>query len=58
MGSVMAQNYRAYLDRRGASLVVPVRCLNCFWHVGPLPKQRGRVKWFSKQRRTHDPTMH
>ena len=51
MGFVMTENYRAYLDRRGANLVVPVQCLNCFWHAGPLPKERGQVERFSKRKR-------
>ena len=51
MGFVMTKNYRAYLEGQGAHLVVPVQCLNCFWHAGPLPKQRGQVKWFSKRKR-------
>lgn len=51
MGFLMTRNYRAYLDRRGANLVVPVQCLNCFWHSGPLPKHRGRVKWFNERKR-------
>lgn len=50
MGFLMTENYRAYLDRHGANLVVPVQCLNCFWHGGPLPKHRGQVKWFNQRR--------
>jgi CspA family cold shock protein len=50
MGFMMTENYRAYLDKWGANLVVPVQCLNCFWHAGPLPKQRGQVKWFNPRK--------
>jgi CspA family cold shock protein len=51
MGFMMTENYRAFLERRGTNLIIPVQCLNCFWHDGPLPKHRGQVKWFNQHRR-------
>jgi CspA family cold shock protein len=51
MGFMLTENYRTYLDRHGANLVVPVQCLHCFWHGGPLPKHRGQIKWFNQRRR-------
>ena len=50
MGFVVTDNYREFLSRRGANVIVPVQCPTCFWKAGPMPKQRGRVKWFSSRR--------
>jgi CspA family cold shock protein len=36
--------------RRGAKAVVPVLCPTCFLKKGPLPKERGKVKWFSPRK--------
>ena len=32
-------------------MVEPVLCPTCFMKNGPLPKQRGKVKWFSSRKR-------
>ena len=46
-GFMLTTTYRDLLGRRGAKVVTPVLCTTCFLKGGPLPKQRGRVKWFS-----------
>jgi cold shock CspA family protein len=51
MGFVVTDNYRKFLAKCGNDLIVPVQCLNCFWKEGPLPKQKGHIKWFSKRKR-------
>ena len=45
-GFILTANYRALRARRGAEAVVPVLCPTCFLKKGPLPKERGKVKWF------------
>ena len=47
LGFILTTTYRDLLRRRGAKVVTPVLCTTCFLKGGPLPKQRGRVKWFS-----------
>jgi len=47
---MLTTTYRDLLGRRGAKVVTPVLCTTCFLRGGPLPKQRGRVKWFSPRR--------
>ena len=42
--------YREFLARRGVNVKVPVLCMACFLKVGPMPKQRGEVKWFDPRR--------
>jgi len=49
-GFMLTATYRNLLDRRGAKVVTPVLCTTCFLKDGPLPKQRGRVKWFSPRK--------
>lgn len=49
-GFMFTATYRDFLARRGAKVVVPVLCMSCFFKAGPLPKQRGRVKWFNRRR--------
>lgn len=49
-GFMLTTTYRDFLGRRGAKVVTPVLCMTCFLKAGPLPKQRGRVKWFSRHR--------
>ena len=39
-----------FLARRGVNVGVPVQCMSCFLKAGPLPKQRGKVKWFNPRR--------
>jgi cold shock CspA family protein len=41
---------RDSLTRWGARVVVPPLCLRCFRKAGPLPKQKGTVKWFSRRK--------
>jgi CspA family cold shock protein len=47
---MLADTYLDFLARRGAKVVEPVLCMTCFLKVGPLPKQHGKVKWFSARR--------
>lgn len=49
-GFMLTTTYRDFLGRRGAKVVTPVLCMTCFLKAGPLPKQRGKVKWFSPHR--------
>ncbi|MCL7451766.1 MAG: cold shock domain-containing protein [Anaerolineae bacterium] len=49
-GFVLTSTYRDLLNRRNVKVVVPVLCPTCFLTKGPLPKQRGEVKWFNPQR--------
>lgn len=42
--------YRDWLARRGIDVVVPLLCPPCFSKAGPIPKQRGQVKWFNPRR--------
>jgi len=47
---VLTVTYRDYLMRWGREIVIPVLCHTCFLKAGPLPKQRGKVKWFSSRK--------
>jgi CspA family cold shock protein len=49
-GFVLTSTYRDFLARRGVKVAVPVQCMRCFLQAGPLPKQRGQVKWFSPRK--------
>lgn len=49
-GFVLTSSYTDLLARRGAKVVVPLLCPTCFLTQGPMPKQRGEVKWFSQRR--------
>lgn len=46
-GFVSTLTYRGFLARWGRHVVIPVLCPTCFLEAGPLPKERGKVKWFS-----------
>ena len=46
-GFILTDNYCKLRARRGAAVVEPVLCPNCFLKKGPLPKERGKVKWFN-----------
>ena len=46
-GFMLTTTYRDFLRRRGTKVVTPVLCTTCFLKGGPLPKRRGKVKWFS-----------
>lgn len=49
-GFVLTSTYRDFLARRGVKVTVPVQCMRCFLQAGPVPKQRGQVKWFSPRK--------
>jgi cold shock protein len=49
-GFVLTSTYADLLDRRDVKVVVPVLCPTCFLTRGPLPKERGEVKWFSPRK--------
>ena len=49
-GFMLTTTYRDLLSRRGAKVITPVLCTTCFLKGGPLPKQQGRVKWFSSHK--------
>jgi CspA family cold shock protein len=44
---ILSPNYRDWLARRGVKVIQPMLCATCFSKVGPLPKQRGVIKWFN-----------
>lgn len=50
-GFVLLPTYLRFLARRGVEVEVPMQCMSCFLKAGPLPKQCGKVKWFSQRRR-------
>jgi CspA family cold shock protein len=49
-GFVLTSSYTDLLARRGAKVIIPLLCPTCFLTQGPLPKQRGEIKWFSPRR--------
>ena len=49
-GFLLTTSYRDFLGRRGAKVVTPVLCMTCYLKAGPLPKQQGKVKWFSPRK--------
>ncbi len=49
-GFVLTATYRSFLVRWGRQVIVPVVCPTCFLEAGPLPKERGEVKWFSPRK--------
>jgi len=49
-GFVLTATYRGFLGRWGRRVIVPVLCPTCFLEAGPLPKERGEVKWFSSRK--------
>ena len=46
-GFIVTDTHRDLLLRRQVKVIVPVLCPTCFVTRGPLPKQRGEVKWFN-----------
>lgn len=50
-GFIVTDTHRDLLLRRQVNVVVPVLCPTCFLMRGPLPKQRGEVKWFNPGKR-------
>jgi CspA family cold shock protein len=49
-GFVLTATYRDFLTRWGRQVIVPVLCRTCFLGAGPLPKEQGKVKWFSPRK--------
>jgi CspA family cold shock protein len=49
-GFIQTSTYMDLLARRQVQVVVPVLCPTCFLTKGPLPKQQGKVKWFSPKK--------
>jgi len=49
-GFVSTATYQDFLRRWGRRVIVPVLCPTCFLEAGPLPKERGQVKWFSPRK--------
>jgi CspA family cold shock protein len=49
-GFTLTANYCNLRARRGAGVVEPVLCPTCFFRKGPLPKERGKVKWFNPRK--------
>lgn len=50
-GFILTTTYLDLLARRQVHAVVPALCPTCFVSDGPLPKQRGKVKWFNPGKR-------
>jgi CspA family cold shock protein len=44
---ILSPTYCDWLARRGVKVIQPMLCATCFSKVGPLPKQRGVIKWFN-----------
>lgn len=49
-GFVLTVTYRDFLARRERRVIAPVVCPSCFQREGPLPKEEGKVKWFSPRK--------
>ena len=49
-GHVVTSSYLDYLVQHKAKENTPMLCMTCFLKVGPLPKQRGEVKWFNPRK--------
>jgi cold shock CspA family protein len=49
-GFIQTSSYLDLLARRQVHVVVPVLCPTCFLTKGPLPKERGKVKWFNPKK--------
>jgi CspA family cold shock protein len=49
-GFVLTSTYLDLLARRQVHIVVPVLCPTCFLTKGPLPKRRGKIKWFNSNK--------
>ena len=50
-GFIVTDTYLNLLLRRQVNVIVPVLCPTCFVMHGPLPKQRGEVKWYNPGKR-------
>jgi CspA family cold shock protein len=49
-GYVLTSTYLDLLARRQVNVVVPALCPTCFLTKGPLPKTRGKIKWFNSNK--------
>ena len=49
-GFVPTATYFDLIQRWQVKVVVPLLCPTCFMTKGPLPKVRGRVKWFNSSK--------
>ncbi len=49
-GFLLTDTYRGFLARQNRKILMPVLCPTCYRKVGPKPKHRGEVKWFSPRR--------
>ena len=47
---MLGETYRDLLQRREIPVITPPQCPTCFIGTGPLPKERGQIKWFSSQK--------
>lgn len=45
-GFLLTPTYCDWLSRRGVEVILPALCPTCFTQAGPIPKKRGKVKWF------------
>ena len=50
VGFLITPYYLDHVRRWGARVNVPQLCTRCFRRKGPLPKQRGTVKWFDRRK--------
>jgi len=50
-GFMLTDSYLDFLAQRGVKVSVPMLCMTCFLKAGPLPKQRGEIKWFNPRKR-------
>lgn len=49
-GFLLTDTYLDLLERHNAREIVPVSCPTCFLGKGPLPKDRGEIKWFNARK--------
>lgn len=47
---MLTTTYLELIQRRAGKVIVPLLCPTCFLKEGPLPKQRGRIKWFNPRK--------
>ena len=50
-GFIMTSNYAQFLARCGERVIVPTRCLRCYWKAGSSPKVYGKVQWFDPRKK-------
>jgi CspA family cold shock protein len=50
-GFVLTETYLDLIRRRGGRVIVPRLCPTCFLRAGPMPKKRGRIRWFDPHKR-------